>query len=147
MPSTSGSNKISAISSAVEAAGILKSAGICSDIRNPNTMGVVTKHATVVTPVSAMDKAIWPRPKNVNTFDIVPPGLAAHRARPIALPVSSENTASKTYATSGTASTCTTTPTDIAHGFFATATKSRTFNVAPMPSMARANWVAANQYS
>ncbi len=65
---------------------MLKSAGKYSVMRKPRISGVVTRQASVVMPVIEMDKGILPLAKYVKIFEVVPPGIDAIRAMPIATP-------------------------------------------------------------
>ena len=132
---------------AIRAAGISKSPGSCVDISSPSTMGVVSRQAKEQMAVSAIDSATWPRARKVSTLDMVPPGMAAHRASPTATPVTGFASAISAQANSGTRTIWISRPKTSPRGFCTTTRKSRTCRVAPMPSMARASWVAANQYS
>ena len=86
MPIIKGSNSVSAISVIICCFGMLKLAGKYSVISSDKISGVVTRQASVVIAVTAIDKALLPRAMWVKIFDVVPPGIAAINAIPIATP-------------------------------------------------------------
>lgn len=102
-------------------------------------MGIVKIHNKLIIAVSDIDRATSPFAKEVNKFEVTPPGAAAIIITPIANSGAIGHVLTITNATIGSKKICDKTPTKKSRGCFVTLRKS--FAVRPNPS---ANIIKAN---